>query len=717
MNSYEFRNFIEGKPPNDDGIISISQDIVFNEELIINYTNIPVEFTGKTVFNKQVTFDNTVNFTFKCSEFKKIVLSQYGKLNLTKCKIDEIYYKNQYTYDERAVYGKTILDTCNVVDINLDSFFGRVIIKNNKIFSLKVGGSFFLDFDICGIKSKNSIKRFNVYGNYGFNDNKRQINISNCIIDGKEKSFFAAKGLDIKLTDVDFISDVELNQPFNTFECDESVQFEKLNISNISHKTSESISKAVLKGFKVKQLCFLETYDRVILEQLNIGSLKLNEAKELKTLTILRCNIADFIVSSNVLKSLEILGSEKATKIGLLKYDNQVVPTYADGFGEILEITRLEFSNCTIPKDLNVKFYNIKLNNLSFKSLLNYGNTIFLDIKKTEDGNKGLIEFYNSDLGKAIFMNCNFKDFTVRFSSSKINEIFLAGTDFPAISDENYITISGLLDYEQKILCYTQLKKIYDSRGDSLNSTKFHKAELEAWEKELQLKEKEKSNSKIDNWLKKIKLKILNWIPLKLFLEYWNLKILNWISLKLFPEYWNLSKENLDHKKLIFSQYKKMYEGRGDTVKAIEYQGKELDVHRTILCKEGGRYLERLQLSLNKYSNNFGQSWHWAVCWIIGLGIFIYFFYCHSLGFTIGSGNPNEIETFNKLFSYFFEFINPIRKGEFIQIPMFIEGKIKSEYVTITGWARFIDFIWRIIITYLGYQLIQAFRKYSKKTS
>ncbi len=160
-----------------------------------------------------------------------------------------------------------------------------------------------------------------------------------------------------------------------------------------------------------------------------------------------------------------------------------------------------------------------------------------------------------------------------------------------------------------------------------------------------------------------------------------------------------------------------MYEGRGDAVKAIEYQGKELDVHRTNLFKTGGQYWERFQLSLNKYSNNFGQSWQWAVSWIFGLGIIIYIFYCRSLGFSFGSGNPNEIETYETLFSYFFEFINPIRKGEFIQMPLLINGKIENEYVTITPIARVIDFAWRIIITYLGYQLIQAFRKYSKKTS
>lgn len=272
-------------------------------------------------------------------------------------------------------------------------------------------------------------------------------------------------------------------------------------------------------------------------------------------------------------------------------------------------------------------------------------------------------------------MNCNFKDFVVRFSSSKINEIFLAGTDFPPIADENYITLSSTLDYGQKNLCYTQLKRVYESRGDSLNSAKFHEAELSVWKKEIDISEKEKLRLKVSEDKKK-ELHIL----------------------KLMEE------------KLIYGQYKKMYEGRGDTVKAIEYFGKEMDLHRTILSKSGGQYWERFQLSLNKFSNNFGQSWHWAVGWIAVVGLLFYMLYCLSLGFRPGNSSAEDIQRFWKLTSYFFDFINPIRKGEFIKL----DG---VDYYPISNSARVIDFLWRIVITYLGYQLIQAFRKYSKKTS
>jgi len=413
-----------------------------------------------------------------------------------------------------------------------------------------------------------------------------------------------------------------------------------------------------LKGFNVKELCFLGFYDKVKLEQLDIGSLQFNDSDEIKSLNINGCFISDLTVSSNVLKSLEILGSDKKTKLNLLKIE-EFVEINCDAKDKDIEIINLEFANCTIPKDKGIKFYNTKIQNLSFQASLIYGNVIFTDVKTEKDG---LFKILNSDLGKMIFMKCDFSNYKMHFVSSKITEIFLAGTTMPASNKINNEKDFEGIHIGNKRLAFTQLKKVFDNRGDSFGATKYNEAEL-------------------DNWLSEI------------------------------------PKTDLENEKLIYSQFKKMYEGRGDTVKAIEYQGKELDVHREILRKAGGQYWERFQLSLNKYSNNFGRSWHWAVGWILGLGFLMYTFYCWSLGFTTGSGNPNEIDTFKTLFSYFFEFINPIRKGEFIQIPMFIDGKIKREYVTITSWARFIDFFWRIVITYLGYQLIQAFRKYSKKTS
>jgi hypothetical protein len=662
MTSNYLSNFIQSQTPDEQGIINIVEEFNFSEDILISYTHFPVIFKGKIVSDYEVSFGPNTDISFRNGKFNKIGVNILSLLKISNCIIKEIKVvplpKGNYVstdpnkFNSLIKYGSLKLQDSSVSIFILLNYFGRLEVKNSRINEFMLNGSDCLDVQILGIKSKNSIKQFNVKGQYNNNYNKRQIDISNCIIGEEANSHpnaFAAKGININLTDVDFISDVELTEPFITFDCDESVQFEKLSVRNISKKISESSSEAVLKGFNVKELCFLESYDKVKLEQLGIGSLQINEARGIKSLSLKGTKIDQFAISENNLNTLEIIGNEVDTKINLLKIE-QFVEIFCDAKGKNIEISTLEYINCTIPKDRASRFYNIEIANLSFSGLLNHGNIIFNDITSKKEG---LIKIENSDLGKMIFMKCNFRNFQMLFESSKINEIFLAGTWMPHSYNINrFITFSNESSINKR-LAFTQLKKVFDNRGDSILATEYHEAELDSH-----------------------------------FYE----------------------KNSIQKLKLIYSQYKKMYEGRGDTVKAIEYQGKELDVHRTILHKEGGQYWERFQLSLNKYSNNFGQSWQWAIICIIVSGLIFYSFYCLSLGFYLGNSTSEDKQRFWTLASYFFEFINPIRKGEFIKLE-------DSDYVKVTGWARVIDFFWRIVITYLGYQLIQAFRKYSKKTS
>lgn len=681
-------------------IVRIEEDIEFIEDVVISRKSEPISFRGEVISKHQVTIGFGSNVSFYNASISSLIYPLHGQTSLFDCKFGAIKYDSQNINNSNKATIK--IERCNIDLLELYSDWTKIIINESTINNFSLFGRQSIDLGITGKTENTKIGRLEIRNlREQTNNFPNNLEIFNCIIGSNADptvSKIEGRFLDVNLTAVSFINTLNLIGKENKITMDQT-EFDNLII--------EGFDKFLdLINFKAKKLSINNSeYNSIFISKADLGILNLenlySENKENKPTLILEgIKLDQFILSQDNLKKLEINGSDKETKINSLKVE-QFIEIFCDAKDKKIEITNLEFTNCTIPKDNALKFFNTEIQNLSFIRCLNYGNVIFTDITSKKEG---LLKIMNSDLGKMIFMKCDFSKYKLLFHSSKITEIFLAGTSMPSSPNINIpieqVTESKEPDFENKRLALTQLKKVFDNRGDSINSTLYHNAELEVWEIEPFRQEYEEKKSVNNNLLKGIKLKIFNWI-----------------SLKLFPEYWNLSIENLDHKKLIFSQYKKMYEGRGDTVKAIEYQGKELDVHRTILCKEGGRYLERLQLSLNKYSNNFGQSWHWAVCWIIGLGIFIYFFYCHSLGFTIGSGNPNEIETFNKLFSYFFEFLNPIRKGEFIQIPMFIEGKIKSEYVTITGWARFIDFIWRIIITYLGYQLIQAFRKYSKKTS
>lgn len=693
---------------------------IFNEELEFEEF-IVLEAIGKKsiYFQRETRFLHGARFQGVTMNFEgaffveKLTIGDVARIKFTDCVFNEIVVIKSYN---------TFLSfqncTINSIYFEESRIIEDLVFENTNINEFKSLESDFSKLKFCSSKKEIRIKKLCIVG--------RTVNFlefTNIEIGSKNEVDleYVSLKLNSKIAKVIFqntisYNNVDFNGDINTIIFENKPIFEFLNIYGkvelINFNNQVAIKKVLNISATIGKLLEISAKSKIneckfdgaeinkfYISGGEIGLISFTKQNFKEKINISGGKIIEIAIESNLNNLLEIRPEDRI-QIGLFNQFafSEVSINDLDG---MLDIKEINFVNFAFPKDRNSDFSGFAVDSLSFIDFYNYGNISFSNLN---DGIPiiGNLQIRNSDLGKMLFMNCDFTGSELDFVSSKISEIFLAGTSMPTSSKINSSAEPTGFDFENKRLALTQLKKVFDNRGDSLNSTKFHQTELEVWEKEIFSQDDEEKGSSINNqnWFEKRKLKVFNWI-----------------SEKLFPEYWNLNIQNLEHKKLIFSQYKKMYEGRGDTVKAIEYQGKELDVHRTILWENGGQYLERLQLSLNKYSNNFGQSWHWAVCWIIGLGIFIYIFYCRSLGFTVGSGSPNDIETFNKLFSYFVEFINPIRKGEFIQIPMFIDGKIKSEYVTITGCARVIDFFWRIVITYLGYQLIQAFRKYSKKTS
>lgn len=165
--------------------------------------------------------------------------------------------------------------------------------------------------------------------------------------------------------------------------------------------------------------------------------------------------------------------------------------------------------------------------------------------------------------------------------------------------------------------------------------------------------------------------------------------------------------EEYQQKASFFNQFKKIFEAQGDIYHATQFQAKWAEEQRKSLKlihrEENGWFNTTFNdlwiLKLNNLSNLHGESWPRAFGWIMGLGLVFYLIYLFSIGrlFT-----PNQFD-FN-LIGYYFEFLNPAHKFNFIN-----EGNIAS------GWTVFIDVAWRIVVAYLLYQFIAAFRKHTKK--
>lgn len=173
------------------------------------------------------------------------------------------------------------------------------------------------------------------------------------------------------------------------------------------------------------------------------------------------------------------------------------------------------------------------------------------------------------------------------------------------------------------------------------------------------------------------------------------------------PENINISDSgNKNQKKLALSQIKKVFQNMGDNLMASEYQTEELNTYESMLSLTW----EKVNLWLNKVTNNHGQSWIRPLfLLLISSGIF-FTIYCLTLGYKIEIDSYDNFKLFLNNLSYFFEFLNPIRKSDFL--PQVLLG---SENISqISNLTFLTDSIAKIINAYLLYQFIAAFRKFGR---
>ncbi|MCP9763466.1 hypothetical protein [Lacihabitans soyangensis] len=305
-----------------------------------------------------------------------------------------------------------------------------------------------------------------------------------------------------------------------------------------------------------------------------------------------------------------------------------------------LSINEIEF-NSNSDRNLIMNFKNIQIQKLKFLNFLNNGIINFENIRGLNSSEYLSLSIVSSDLGNINFADCNFSNFRFLVIASKFQNMFLTGSEF--CKPEQIDTINELSYYNNSISTLSQFKQMYERNGDIFSSSTFLQKELE---------------------LREIKL----------------------------------NPNDFKEKKDIYSQLKKMYEQRGDSVKSLEYQAKELDIYRKSISW-GSHFFEKFNLSINRFTNNYGTNWALALLVTILINSVFFTWYCILLGFTFDI----QGKYFWELFSYSFEFLNPLRKADFIP------------NMKVSPGARIVDYSARILVTLCVYQLIQAFRKYGKK--
>lgn len=143
--------------------------------------------------------------------------------------------------------------------------------------------------------------------------------------------------------------------------------------------------------------------------------------------------------------------------------------------------------------------------------------------------------------------------------------------------------------------------------------------------------------------------------------------------------------------KTVFHQLKKASANKGDTDASIKYQALEYKY-----LKREKRFLsfDKVLLSLNQISNNFGQSWSRGVFFTLFTGLLFFKIY------TLVNGLNYE----NNLFwSNYIIYISSFPKLELENVPD-----------TINWQSSLVVWLSRIFISYGIFQTISAFRKYGK---
>ena len=138
------------------------------------------------------------------------------------------------------------------------------------------------------------------------------------------------------------------------------------------------------------------------------------------------------------------------------------------------------FRNIVLKKGSIYQIQDLYLTNLIFENVKVFASLYFSRIKSVPETNTSLLSFHDSDLGSTTFLDCDLSDGSLFFNSSKMTDIFVAGTLLP----RDIICHND----EQERFGYSQLKKVYENRGDGITAGLYFSKEMNVYYDELSWK-------------------------------------------------------------------------------------------------------------------------------------------------------------------------------------------------------------------------------------
>ncbi|MFN3849150.1 MAG: hypothetical protein ACK4NY_06960 [Spirosomataceae bacterium] len=428
-------------------INTISSELIISLPVIIRNCHFAFyfSFSVKGVHNSEYIIIENCQFL----DFFKIENIKLNSLQITECKISF----------------PASISNLSVESFSMIGSFGDVQLLNNNINSTRFKGNFKVLYF-----GENSLNRIFL----------ESINSDLIKIDS-ECSFNS----DIIFKDSPLIKKVELNQ---LVEYKGDIIFKDNNIDEL-----------VIYGGKFKKDFIIESGDFNQIVSIKNGEFdekfEINGGNFKEKVEFIGGSFTNNIsISQAKINYLNIDNIEKISRFFTHKevYINRFSFTATKGIFNLFinetSFNQVEFLRSILSKDSFFQVNQAKIQELTFDRFSNFGNIHFTNIEVLElsrlnfaniTTDEPKIKLINSDLGKTTIIDCNLTGYTFEFQSSKMSEMFLVGTRMP-----HSVNIKSI-DNEQKRLALSQIKKVYENRGDSLTANEYYAEEMKTYYKQL----------------------------------------------------------------------------------------------------------------------------------------------------------------------------------------------------------------------------------------
>jgi hypothetical protein len=161
-------------------------------------------------------------------------------------------------------------------------------------------------------------------------------------------------------------------------------------------------------------------------------------------------------------------------------------------------LKEVDLIQTTFSKDVHLYLSQVTLHELKFDQFFNFGYVCLSEVKPLRPLGKldspSTIYMRNSSLGKVEFVNCDVSGFNIAYSNSKLTDISIIGGFTSTITAPDD-------DFNIQMRQFSgQMKRVFESRGDTIASLGYHTSDMNYYYDSLKFKWERNAAAWQMNW-------------------------------------------------------------------------------------------------------------------------------------------------------------------------------------------------------------------------